>query len=67
MRRGHCTGVYPPTHGRKSVCDTELIQVLFCENEEQLDKWLNFRNTASPQESHCLGPEGLRHFQDPWS
>jgi len=47
------------------ISDSES-RFFFVENEEQLDKWLNFRdNTPNLQKVIVWDLEGLRHFEDP--
>ena len=48
------------------VVENSESKFLFVENEEQLDKWLNFRNKV-PQLKKVIvwDLEGLRHFTDP--
>ncbi len=48
-----------------AIQDSES-KFFFVENEEQLDKWLQFRDRASSLEKIIVWDlEGLRHFQDP--
>ncbi|UCH09000.1 MAG: AMP-binding protein [Deltaproteobacteria bacterium] len=47
------------------VVQNSESKFLFVENEEQLDKWLNFRDKASClQKVIVWDPVGLRHFED---
>jgi long-chain acyl-CoA synthetase len=47
------------------VVENSESKFLFVENEEQLDKWLNFRDKASRiQKVIVWDLEGLRHFED---
>jgi long-chain acyl-CoA synthetase len=47
------------------ISDSES-KFFFVENEEQLDKWLNFRDNApNLQKVIVWDLEGLRHFEDP--
>ena len=47
------------------VVENSGSKFLFAENEEQLDKWLNFRDKASCIEKVIVWDlEGLRHFED---
>ena len=47
------------------VVENSGSKFLFAENEEQLDKWLNFRDKASCiQKVIVWDLEGLRHFED---
>jgi len=47
------------------VVENSGSKFLFVENEEQLDKWLNFRDKASRiQKVIVWDLEGLRHFED---
>jgi len=47
------------------IADSES-KFFFVENEEQLDKWLNFRDNApNLQKVIVWDLEGLRHFEDP--
>ena len=47
------------------IADSES-KFFFVENEEQLDKWLNFRDNApNLQKVVVWDLEGLRHFEDP--
>jgi long-chain acyl-CoA synthetase len=47
------------------VVENSESKFLFVENEEQLDKWLNFRDKASCiQKVIVWDLEGLRHFED---
>jgi len=47
------------------VVENSESKFLFAENEEQLDKWLNFRDKASCiQKVIVWDLEGLRHFED---
>ncbi|MCP4682954.1 MAG: long-chain fatty acid--CoA ligase [Desulfobacterales bacterium] len=48
-----------------TIRDSES-KFFFVENEEQLDKWLQFRDSANSLEKIIVWDlEGLRHFQDP--
>jgi len=47
------------------VVENSESKFLFVENEEQLDKWLNFRDKASCLQKVIVWDlEGLRHFED---
>ena len=47
------------------VVENSESKFLFAENEEQLDKWLNFRDKASSLQKVIVWDlEGLRHFED---
>jgi long-chain acyl-CoA synthetase len=47
------------------VVENSESKFLFVENEEQLDKWLNFRDKASSLQKVIVWDlEGLRHFED---
>ena len=47
------------------VVENSESKFLFVENEEQLDKWLNFRDKASRLQKVIVWDlEGLRHFED---
>jgi long-chain acyl-CoA synthetase len=47
------------------VVENSESKFLFAENEEQLDKWLNFRDKASHLQKVIVWDlEGLRHFED---
>jgi long-chain acyl-CoA synthetase len=47
------------------VVENSESKFLFVENEEQLDKWLNFRDKASRLRKVIVWDlEGLRHFED---
>jgi long-chain acyl-CoA synthetase len=47
------------------VVENSESKFLFVENEEQLDKWLNFRDNASRLQKVIVWDlEGLRHFED---
>jgi long-chain acyl-CoA synthetase len=47
------------------VVENSESKFLFAENEEQLDKWLNFRDKASRLQKVIVWDlEGLRHFED---
>ena len=48
------------------VIDHSESKFLFVENEEQLDKWLNFRDRAPELKKVIVWDiEGLRHYKDP--
>ena len=48
------------------VVQNSESKFFFVENEEQLDKWLHFRDNASLLEKVIVWDlEGLRHFEDP--
>jgi len=48
------------------VIENSDSKFFFVENEEQLDKWLQFRNSATSLEKVIVWDlEGLRHFEDP--
>ncbi len=48
------------------VVENSESRFLFVENEEQLDKWLNFRNNVPLLKKVIVwDTEGLRHFKDP--
>jgi long-chain acyl-CoA synthetase len=48
------------------VIENSESKFLFVENEEQLDKWLNFRDNVPKLKKVIVWDlEGLRHFEDP--
>ena len=48
------------------VIENSDSKFFFVENEEQLDKWLHFRDSATSLEKVIVWDlEGLRHFKDP--
>lgn len=48
------------------VIENSDSKLFFVENEEQLDKWLHFRDSATGLEKVIVWDlEGLRHFEDP--
>jgi long-chain acyl-CoA synthetase len=48
------------------VVQNSQSRFFFVENEEQLDKWLNFRDNAPTLQKVIVWDlEGLRHFEDP--
>ena len=65
---GVAVGVYS-TNGWPQVeyvVQNSDSKFFFVENEEQLDKWLNFRDNAPSLEKVIVWDlEGLRHFEDP--
>lgn len=65
---GIATGVYSTNAWPQVeyVIENSDSRFFFVENEEQLDKWLNFRdNVPSLQKVIVWDLEGLRHFEDP--
>lgn len=65
---GVATGVYATNAWQQVeyVINNCEAKFFFVENEEQLDKWLNFRENAPNLKKVIVwDTEGLRHFKDP--
>jgi long-chain acyl-CoA synthetase len=59
----YATSAWPQVH---YVVDHSQARFLFVENEEQLDKWLRFRERTTTLERVIVwDTKGLRHFSDP--
>ncbi len=59
----YATSAWPQVH---YVMDHSQARFLFVENEEQLDKWLHFRERTTALERVIVwDTKGLRHFSDP--